>query len=285
MSTAWLPSQCRSFRRPTPRQTSHGSFSDCPVISSESATMLLRRTMTNMRPHRPSRRGCLLLFIALVASAAFPGSAKAWWNDDWSLRKKIIIDTSASGTAITDLTGPAPPVLLRLHAGNFRFVSAKENGSDLRFISADDKTPLKFQIEKYNSLPNEALIWVSVPELKAGARTEFWLYYNNRKAAGVSDAKGVFDSDTLLDYHFAENATPPQDSSIWANHATNAARTAEGSLIGQGLRLDGSATLTVPDAPSLSMPEGAAATWSAWVNMTAPLPGAILFSRREEGNA
>ena len=224
------------------------------------------------------------LIGALIACAAFSSPAKAWWNDDWSLRKKITIDTGASGVAITDQVGAPPPVLVRLHAGNFRFASAKEDGSDLRFVASDDKTPLKYQIEKYNSLLNEALVWVNVPDIRSGSRAEFWLYYDNHKAASGSDAKGVFDGDTVLDYHFSESGLPPQDSSIWANHALSPGRVADGALIGQGLRLDGSAPVVVPDTPSLALPENSAMTWSAWINMAAPLPGSILFSRRENGS-
>jgi biopolymer transport protein ExbB len=38
-----------------------------------------------------------VLFVGLVALATlFPSPAKAWWNDEWSLRKKITIDASAT---------------------------------------------------------------------------------------------------------------------------------------------------------------------------------------------
>ncbi|MDR3468676.1 MAG: DUF2341 domain-containing protein [Xanthobacteraceae bacterium] len=221
--------------------------------------------------------------VAVFATAASSLPAKAWWNDDWTLRKKITIDTSPSGQAITDMAGAPGPVLVRLHAGNFRFAAAKEDGGDLRFVAADDKTPLKFQIEKYNPLLNEALVWVNVPDLKAGAHTEFWLYYNNHKAPNASDAKGLYDSDTILAYHFAENGTPAQDSSIWANHASSAGRAADGALVGQGLRLDGTAAVGIPDSSSLALPENSPMTWSAWVNMSAPQPNAVLFSHREGG--
>src|SRR6201992_496510 len=73
----------------------------------------------------------LLLVLATTIALAVP--AKAWWNDDWSLRKKITIDASAAGANITDAIGTTP-VLLRLHVGNFRFGSAKDDGSGLRFV-------------------------------------------------------------------------------------------------------------------------------------------------------
>ncbi len=92
-----------------------------------------------------------LFALLIVASAFMPSPARAWWNDEWSLRKKITLDTSSAGANITESIGDTP-VLVRLHTGNFRFADAKDDGSDLRFIAADDKTPLKYHIEKYDSL-------------------------------------------------------------------------------------------------------------------------------------
>src|SRR5215470_2890684 len=89
------------------------------------------------------------LLLGLVAALTLlPSPAKAWWNDEWQLRKKITIDASAAGANITDPIGTTP-VLIRLHVGNFRFGAAKDDGSDLRFVAGDDKTPLKSHIEKY----------------------------------------------------------------------------------------------------------------------------------------
>ncbi len=100
-----------------------------------------------------------LLTAIVVLATMLPSPAKAWWNDEWSLRKKIAIDASATGANITDSIGTTP-VLIRLHTGNFRFASAKDDGSDLRFVAGDDKTPLKYHVEKYDPLLNEALVWV-----------------------------------------------------------------------------------------------------------------------------
>jgi biopolymer transport protein ExbB len=179
------------------------------------------------------------LLLGLVAALTlFPSQAKAWWNDEWQLRKKITIDASASGANITDPIG-ATPVLVRLHVGNFRFGSAKEDGSDLRFVASDDKTPLKHHIEKYDSLLGEALVWVAVPNLQPGAKTEIWLYSGNKKAVATSDSKATYDPEQLLVYHFNERGTPALDSSVWANNAQSVGQPADGSLIGTGLRLDG----------------------------------------------
>jgi biopolymer transport protein ExbB len=220
-----------------------------------------------------------LLFLA----ALWPSPASAWWNDQWTLRKKITIDTGPSGAGISDAIG-ATPVLVRLHVGNFRFGAAKEDGGDLRFVAADDKTPLKHHVEKYDSLLGEALVWVGVPDLKPGAKNDVWLYYGNQKAPTAVDAKGTYDPDTLLVYHFNDRSTPAQDVTAWANIAHNAVPGADGAIIGQGARLDGQTALTLPGSPSLVVAENGELTWSLWVKMTALQPGAVLFSRTEGAN-
>jgi biopolymer transport protein ExbB len=224
-----------------------------------------------------------LLFGTVIALTLTPSQAKAWWNDDWALRKKITIDSSASGANITDPIGAAP-VLIRLHVGNFRFGSGKDDGSDLRFVAGDDKTPLKYHIEKYDSLLGEALVWVAVPGLQPGAKTDIWLYTGNKKAVAVADAKGTYDPDTTLVYHLNERGTPALDSSVWSNNAQSVGQPADGSLIGTGLRLDGRTPLTLPASPSLAQADNAPFTWSAWIKPAAMQPNAALYSRRDAAN-
>ncbi|HVQ67639.1 MAG TPA: DUF2341 domain-containing protein [Bradyrhizobium sp.] len=225
--------------------------------------------------------GLLLGLVAVLT--LLPSPAAAWWNDDWQLRKKITIDASASGANITDPIG-ATPVLVRLHVGNFRFGQAKDDGSDLRFVASDDKTPLKHHIEKYDSLLGEALVWVAVPNVQPGAKADIWLYSGNKKAVATSDPKGTFDPDTQLVYHFNERGTPALDSSVWANNAQSVGQPADGSLIGTGLRLDGRVPLTLPASPSLALTDNAAFTWSAWIKPGALQPNAALYSRRDGTN-
>ncbi len=147
-----------------------------------SGISVLRRRMKN------AAAGLALGFAA--AMTLFPSTANAWWNDEWQLRKKINIDVSATGANITDPIGTTP-TLVRLHIGNFRFSVAKDDGSDLRFVASDDKTPLKHHVEKWDSLLGEALVWVSLPNVAPGAKSEFWIYYGNKKAAATNDAKGI----------------------------------------------------------------------------------------------
>ena len=88
--------------------------------------------------HAPLALLCLL----------FTNTSFAWWNPDWTSRKTIALDTTVTGmnitTPVTDM-----PVLLRLHSGNFpQFLNIQDGGADFRLIAGDDKTPLKYHVEK-----------------------------------------------------------------------------------------------------------------------------------------
>jgi biopolymer transport protein ExbB len=232
-------------------------------------------------PTRP-KKFLLKFLLGTLALLAFTSTAGAasWWNSDWTLRKKIVLDTTATGAPLTESAGTVP-VLLRLFDGNFRFANAQPDGSDLRFFAEDGKTPLAYHIEKFDPLLNEAFVWVKAPDLKPGTQTTVWMYYGNAsgKAGKGEDAKGTYDEQTVLVYHFA--GQPANDSSGNGNHAQNPGLPADGSLIGPGLRVDGKTTVTIPTAASLFWTEGAAMTWSAWVKFGPPQPHAVFFSRRD----
>jgi biopolymer transport protein ExbB len=207
-------------------------------------------------------------------------NAHAWWNKEWTIRKKIDIDTTTAGAPIADPIGTTA-ILIRLHDGNFKFTEAKEDGSDIRFVASDDKTLLTYHIEKYDALLNEAFAWVKIPDLKPGTKTTFWLYYGNAgsKATRVDDPKGTYDVNTILVYHFAENNAPAHDSTSYGNNAQNPGVPVLGSLIGPGVRFDGTNPITIANTESLAWTEGVTMTWSAWVKPTANQPNAILFRR------
>lgn len=226
---------------------------------------------------------CLVVAAAVFLAGASP--ARAWWNSEWTLRKQVTVDTSGSGVPISDPLG-ATPVLLRLHDGDFRFADAKQDGTDLRFVSVDDKTLLSYHIEKFDSLLDEAFIWVNVPGLKPGGKTTFWLYYGNagNSAAKVESAKDTYDADTALVYHFNERGQPAYDFTGQGNNAQNSGLSVDGSIIGTGLRLDGRTAISIPAASSLSWQEGGSMTWSAWVKFGQPQAQAIFFSRKDGAN-
>ena len=77
-----------------------------------------------------SRFHVLLPLLLLLAALSLPARAGSWWDKEWTIRKKITIDLSASGAAVSEPVGQAT-VLVRLHDGNFQFDSAKERDAEL----------------------------------------------------------------------------------------------------------------------------------------------------------
>ena len=106
----------------------------------------------------------------------------AWWNDDWNFRKVITVDTTPAAANLSEGLKDVP-VLIRLHVGNFGyFGDTKPDGSDLRFVAADDKTPLPFHVESYDAGTGMAFIWVRLPAVRAASSDKIYMYYGN--AAG-----------------------------------------------------------------------------------------------------
>ncbi len=225
-----------------------------------------------------------LFLLAAACGSLLPSSARAWWNSDWPMRKKLTVDLSPAGAPIADPVGTAV-VLIRLHDSNFQFANAKSDGSDLRFVAADDKTLLPFQIEKYDALLDEAFIWVQLPDLKAGETRTLWLYSGNANAPAAADSRATYDAETVLVYHFTERGQPPRDAGLAGNDATSAAGRTDGAIAGPGLRLDGRQLVSLPASPSLAWTEGGAMTWSAWVKPAVVSGTQVLYSRHQEGRA
>ncbi|MFX6296423.1 DUF2341 domain-containing protein, partial [Acinetobacter baumannii] len=86
----------------------------------------------------------------------------------------ITVDAGPQGGALKSDAGRTP-VLVRLHTGNFSFDGTSENGADLRFVAADDKTVLNHQIEQFDPLLGIALVWVDVPAVTTGAPQRIWM--------------------------------------------------------------------------------------------------------------
>ena len=201
-------------------------------------------------------------FITIVALfLALPLSAHAWWDKDWTGRKKITLDTKAA--AITTDTAQVP-VLVRLSSANFDFLAGKEYGSDLRFLAEDDKTALPFQIERFDNVNNLAFIWVQVPKLQAANTTQhIWMYYGNTKAAAAPTTP-VFDAQQLAVYHLGETQGLPQDASGRGLHATESHATAVPSgLIAGSAHMNGDGGLVLSNA---ALQQAKEITVSAWIN-------------------
>ena len=200
----------------------------------------------------------LLCACLTLAGLFITNSAHAQWNKEWTGHKKISINAQSVTEAASQV-----PVVVRLHSGNFDFTNVNIDGSDLRFIAADDKTELKYFIEKFDAVNELAIVWVMLPSIKAGDKdAHFFAYYGNEKAAAsTSDAKAINASDTIASFHFAEK-TLLQDSSNTGLQATGTITAQKAGLIGESASFSGK-PLIIAANPAIN--NGAGYTWSAWI--------------------
>ena len=203
-----------------------------------------------------------LLLLALIW---LPGTAQAWWNDDWSYRKPITVDAGTDGAGVSSEVKELP-VLIRLHEGIFNFTDAQPDGSDLRFIAGDDKTPLTFHVEKFDPAFNLAYAWVQIPELSPDTPQKIYMYYGNPKAEPAGAPAETYGSSQTAVYHF--NSTDRQrDVTQYKNNPSQSLTTSDGGLIWYQGRIGGSGALVVPASPSTAVAAGGAFTWSTWVKL------------------
>lgn len=211
-------------------------------------------------------------FLLLAVFLLSAGLSHAEWNADWPVRNKVSINPQALG-----LSEPAV-ALMRLHSGNFDFTNVNIDGSDIRVIAADDKTELKFYVEKFDAVNELATIWVQLPAIPVGEKdAHIWIYSGNENATSASNEKGVIPAGTIGLFHFAENALL-KDSSASALAASGTVTAQKAGLIGESAVFAGSA-LTITANPALVFGNGF--TWSAWIKPASLPQTATLFAQAD----
>jgi biopolymer transport protein ExbB len=260
------------------------SAGSSPRSSSERSRDGVDQPVLRDRPLTNLTRLVSVLGLALLGSA-WGADARAWWNGDWNFRKEIDFDLSPKGA---DISG-APtdvPVLIRLSLGNFQYFSdAKPDGSDLRFVAADDKTPLKFHIESFDAQKQIALVWVRMPRLTGGANTDkVFLYYGNKNAPSAADAPGTYDTNQVLVYHFGAPKGTQQDSTAYKSEPSAFdAEVNPASLIAAGTKFAGAQTISIPANGAVHLAPNKGFTVSAWVRVADPQNDAYIAQLADQG--
>jgi biopolymer transport protein ExbB len=218
--------------------------------------------------------------IILTAAALVPmvASAASWWNNDWKYRKEIGFDLTPTGADISS-TPQDVPVLVRLSLANFSYFNdTKPDGSDFRLVAGDDKTPLKFHFEKYDPQSQIALLWVRVPAITGGAKSDkIYAYYGNPDAPSGADISGTYDAQQALVLSFTESSGLPQDATAYKNNpSASTAELTPASLIAGGAKFSGKESITVPATASLRLLPNQGITASAWLRIEAPQQAVVL---------
>ncbi len=220
------------------------------------------------------RIGFFLLLLMLV-----PNLANAWWNEEWGFKKKISIDIQKLKQENINIPDGSFG-LIRLHTGNFlSFMEVSDKGKDIRLLAGDEKTPLKFFVEKFDPINEMAFIWVKLPkEVVASPEPNIRLYFGNSQAVDAQDAPGSHDVSQVLSYQFSGKAVKDTTAnSINPIESTNTY--VEGGLIADAAAFQGSQIIRIPASPALSMSPGTGWTVSSWLKVDQAQPNSILFQR------
>jgi biopolymer transport protein ExbB len=220
------------------------------------------------------RPALICLFLMLT-----PTLANAWWNEEWGFKKKITLDLQKLKQESIN-----PPEsafgLIRLHTGNFlSFLELSDKGKDIRVLAGDEKTPLKFYIEKFDATNEMAFIWVKLPkEVLVAPEPSIWLYFGNPEAVDGQDTVGSQDPNQVLSYQF--NGKTVKDATANANNPNQSTNTySEGGLIADAAVFQGTQVVRIPPLPSLVMPSTTGWTIGTWLKTDQQTTDAVVFQR------
>ncbi|MGE5452812.1 MAG: DUF2341 domain-containing protein [Acidobacteriota bacterium] len=204
------------------------------------------------------------LTLALAIGAGFmPLSSHAWWNGDFKNRTKVTLNTTAQGVETKEaLSGVVVPV--RLHSGNFDFLGAKPDGADLRVVGADDKTPLKYWVERFDATNELAVLWVQLPNVAPGTdKNTVYVYAGNEKAAAEPVNAAVFDGAMAAAVTMSGKDAEAIDATGQIKSTAAIVREANG-LIGAAAKLDGQTPITL-NSDKVKAPASGPYSVSLWI--------------------
>lgn len=111
----------------------------------------------------------------------------------WAHTRAIRINTAASGAAISAEVHRFP-LLAVLDRSHIDFSQLQPKGRDLRFAKPDG-SPLRYEIEYWDSAAGQAAVWVLVDTIRALDSTQsFTMLWGNAAAPDFSNGRAVFDS-------------------------------------------------------------------------------------------
>ena len=208
-----------------------------------------------------TKKTLCLTFLAVIQTLLL--TATTAHAEEWAHKKKLAFDTTPNGTELTADVAQLP-LLIRLHSGNFTFSEAKPDGTDLRFLAADGKTPLSYHIENFDPTNELANVWVSLPKLTANANTDALIMaWGNPKAPAAMSAKATYDATQLLVQHFLQDF---KDASANANHAiANGVTTTPSGPVGEAGVFNGAGKLVIENSSTLKVAAAGELTLSVWL--------------------
>ena len=164
---------------------------------------------------------------------------------NWSYRKAITINHSLVAEDLMNF-----PVLIQI-SGDVDLVGhAQDDGDDLLFtdesviwVTDDNYQRLQHEIEAYDSVNGDLLVWVNVTGLSSTTDTVLYLYYGNAGCENQQNPENVWCSSYHGVWHLNNNVL---DSTGYGNDGTNYGSTDRTGMIGNGRYFDGNDYIVTP---------------------------------------
>jgi len=191
-------------------------------------------------------------------------STSSWYNPDWHYRKQITINHSQVSTDLFDF-----PVLISVADSDLK-EHAKSDGSDILFVSGNDTTKLKKEIEDYDSSNGSLTAWVRIPSLSSVSDTKIYIYYGNSGSSEVND-DDTWDNNYYLVQHLNEDSGTFYDSTSHNNDGTDSGGVTYQTTgkIKYGASFDGNDDIIqLPSSNNLTGDNLENCTMSIWVKYT-----------------
>lgn len=190
------------------------------------------------------------------------------YNPQWKFKKDIMLNTTASGAAISGNVMHFP-LCIRLRSDNFNFSNTLPDGSDIRFTKTDN-TALPYEIERWDRQSEQADVWVTIDTIYGdNDKQTFSMYWGNESAHNESSGSRVFDTANgyIAVWHCNNQVV---DASYNRYNSSICSATDTAGVIGFCKKFDGSDSIVIPGL--LGSPTSGI-TLSAWAELNSTSPG------------
>jgi len=131
----------------------------------------------------------VLGFYISLAATKFVGIY--WETSDFDESQQIDFDTTASGANVSGNVTNFP-VCVRITDTDI-LDAVRDGAPDIRFLDKDGTTWLDYEVEKWDKVGEEAVVWVLVPQIDGNKDDDYiTMYYGNIWVQDGQDSKAVF---------------------------------------------------------------------------------------------
>jgi hypothetical protein len=197
------------------------------------------------------------------------------FEEGWMYRKMITVNHESVAGNLIDF-----PVLISTTDDDLRD-KAQDDGDDILFMyDVGNASKLYHEIELFDKINGELVVWVNVPILFSTNDTVFYMYYGNQNCDSQEKAEDVWDSNFCGVWHL-DNLN---ESTINNNNGTNYGTDELEGKIGncRDFVKNNSDYIDLGDMPEPADSNITTATFEAWINPKDLDEGATIISKMDK---